>query len=155
MACVQVYIKNLDYDKVVDLYYTNRQNESTALSVVSLNYISSIGNGNWEYWGGDTHVYVDGITELLNVTYEASDIGKTYHQILNLPVNASGAPVPTLPSPPAPYATPRGFGEDVTGYLAVDVGSESETALARIFLNINPPIPGAAKGELRTNDCPL
>jgi glucoamylase len=107
---------------------------------VSLNYLSSIGDGSWEYWGADVPIFVDGITKLLNVTYQATDIGKTYSQVLNRPVKASGAPEPTLPAPPAPYASPSGFGDDITNFLAVSVGSEAETAFARMFLNINPAI---------------
>ena len=84
----------------------------------------------------------------MNLTYQATDIGETYVQTLNLPVNASGAPAPTLPSPPAPYATPRGFGADITSWLAVSVGSEAETAFARMFLNINPDVEGAAEGTV-------
>ena len=44
------YIANLDYDKVVTLYYTNRQNESTPLSSLTFGYSKSIGNGYWELW---------------------------------------------------------------------------------------------------------
>ncbi len=80
---------------------------------MDLNYISSVnGSDNhddWEYWGAATPVYVDGISELLNITFEALDIGQSFDQILNVPVEASGAPIPSLPAPPAPYATPLGF----------------------------------------------
>ena len=138
----------MNYNKIVDLHYTNRQNESTPLSVVSLAYQSSIGDGSWEYWNARTPVYIDGITELLNLTYQATDIGQTYLQILDLPVKASGASEPSLPAPPAPYATPLGFGEDITQFLAVSKGSEAEIALARMFLNINPAIAGAANGTV-------
>lgn len=142
------YIANLDYDKTVSLYYTNAQDVSTPLSVVQFGYSSSIGNGSWELWTTSTPVYIDGITELLNLTYQATDIGETYVQILDLPVNASGPAAPTLPSPPKPYATPKGFGSDITSWLSVNVGSESETAFARMFLNINPAIDGDAEGTV-------
>lgn len=146
---VTVYIANLDYDKVVDLYYTNRQGESTPLSVVSLGYESSIGtNGLWELWGASTPVYIDGITELLNLTYAATDIGQTYYQVLNIPVNATGAPPPSPAAPPKPYASPTGFGDDITQWLAVDLGSESETALTRMFMNINPDVEGDVPGTV-------
>ncbi|KAK4541511.1 hypothetical protein LTR36_007957 [Oleoguttula mirabilis] len=140
------YIANVDYDKTVSLYYTNAQGQSTPLSVVNFGYSSSIGNGSWELWTTSTPVYIDGITELLNLTFLATDIGETYVQTLNLPVNASGASAPTLSSPPAPYATPKGFGSDITSWLSINVGSESETAFERMFLNINPAITGAAEG---------
>lgn len=146
---VQAYIANVNYNKIVNLYYTNRQNESTPLSVISLNYQSSIGSdGAWEFWGANTPVYIDGITELLNITYQATDIGETYHQILNIEVEATGAPEPSLPEPPAPYARPQGFGDDITAFLSPESnsGSEALTAFDRMFLNINPAIDGAAKG---------
>ena len=97
-------------------------------------------------WNTSTPLYIDGITELLNLTYQATDIGKTYVQILNLPVNASGAAAPTLAAPPKPYARPRGLAADITNWLSVNVGSEVETAFARMFLNIDPAVDGAAKG---------
>jgi glucoamylase len=133
---------------VVTLYYTNRQNESTAFSSLTFGYSSSIANTSWELWTTSTPVYVDGITQLLNLTFVASDIGQTYVQQLNLPVNASGAPEPTLPSPPAPYASPSGFSDDITSFLSVINGSESETAFTRMFLNINPAFEGAVNGTV-------
>ena len=139
---------NLSYNKVVTLYYTNRQNESTPLSVLDLNYGSGIANGNWELWNADTAIWIDGITEIRNLTYNDTDNGQIYDQVINLDVKASGAPEPTLPSPPAPYASPSGFGDDITKFLAVSSGSESEVALARMFLNINPAIKGDAKGTV-------
>jgi len=130
------YIANVNYNKVVSLYYTNAQNISTPLSVVTFGYTSSIGDGSWELWSTSTPVYIDGITELLNLTYQAIDIGQTYVQTLDLPVNATGPPAPTLPSPPAPYASPKGFGDDITSWLAISNGSEAEIAFQRMFLNI-------------------
>jgi glucoamylase len=112
-----------------------------------LNYQSSIGTDDeWEFWGANVPVYVDGITELLNITYQALDIGETYYDILNLEVIASGKPEPTLPEPPAPYASPRGFGNDITKFLAVQDGSEAEISFEGMFRNINPAIPGAKRG---------
>ncbi|KAK0969984.1 hypothetical protein LTS01_015969 [Friedmanniomyces endolithicus] len=140
------YIANVDYNKIVSLYYTNAQGQSTPLSVVNLGYASGIGNGSWELWSTSTPIYIDGITKLLNLTYQATDVGQTYVQTLNLPVSATGGPTPTLPSPPAPYATPKGFGGDITSWLSINIGSESENAFQRMFLNINPAIPGAAEG---------
>ena len=140
------YISNDDYDKVVTLYYTNAAGKATALSSNTLNYVSSISGTNFELWSSSTPIYYDGIQELLNITYQATDIGETYDQVLNKMVTASGAPAPTKSSPPAPYATPLGFADDVTEFLAVTPHSESETALQRMFLNINPAIQGAAQG---------
>ncbi|KAK5685543.1 hypothetical protein LTS10_003624 [Elasticomyces elasticus] len=139
------YVANVNYNKQLNLYYTNAQGQSTPLSVVGLGYTSSIGDdGTWELWGTTTPVYVDGITELLNLTYRAIDIGQTYVENLHLQVNATGIPPPTLPSPPAPYASPRGFGNDITSWLSID--AETTTAFERMFLNINPAVPGAVKG---------
>ncbi|KAF2769099.1 glucoamylase precursor, partial [Teratosphaeria nubilosa] len=140
------FIANLDYNKVVTLYYTNRQNESTPLSSLTFAYSGPIAGTNWELWTASTAVYIDGITELLNITYQATDIGQTYVQTLNLPVEATGASEPTLPAPPAPYATPEGFSDDITAWLAVNSTGELETAFQRMFLNINPAVAGAAKG---------
>lgn len=145
---LQAYIANVDYSKVVTLYYTNRQNQSTPLSVLSLDYQSSIGDGGWEYWSANTPIYVDGISQLLNLTYQATDIDQTYDQALDLPVHASGSAEPTLPSPPKPYASPSGFGDDITTFLAVSAGSEAEIAHTRMFLNINPAITDAANGTV-------
>ena len=114
---------------------------------MSLGYLESIGtDGKWEFWGANTPIYVDGITELLNITYQATDIGKTYDQILDIEVKASGAAAPTLPQPPKPYAQPQGFGNDITKFLSVSSGSEAETAFEQMFVNINPAVQGAAKG---------
>ncbi|KAK6434864.1 hypothetical protein LTR95_008952 [Oleoguttula sp. CCFEE 5521] len=145
---VSVYIENVNYNKVVSLYYTNAQNQSTPLSVISLGYQNSIANTNYETWGANTPVYIDGVTELLNLTYQAVDIGQTYTQILDLAVTASGPPAPTLPSPPKPYATPNDFQNTITKWLAVEDGSESEIAFTRMFLNIQPAIPGAVNGTV-------
>ena len=43
---------------------------------------------------------------------------------------------------------PSGFGQDITTWLSVSIGSELETAFSRMFLNINPAIKGAAKGTV-------
>ncbi|GAB7358770.1 hypothetical protein MBLNU230_g3996t1 [Neophaeotheca triangularis] len=129
---VTAYIANVNYNKAVNLYYTNRQDESTPLSVVGLNYRSSIGDDNtWELWGSSTPIYIDGITELLNITYRAVDIGQTYSEQLGFQVEASGAPEPSLPSPPAPYASPS-----------------ADLSLAKMFVNINPAIGGADLGTV-------
>ncbi|KAI7361390.1 glucoamylase precursor [Hortaea werneckii] len=144
------YIANVNYNKVVTLYYTNRQNESTPLSSLTFGYSSSIDDGSWELWTTSTPVYIDGITELLNLTYRATDIGETYVQQLDLSVDATGTPEPSLPAPPAPYASPLGFGDDITDWLAVkgnpNVDSEAKLAFQRMFLNINPAVEGAVDG---------
>ena len=102
----------------MNLYYTDGAGASTPLSVISLGYQSDASPGTWENWGASTVVYVDGITSLLNVTYDAVDVGQVYDQILRLKVNASGAPIPTPAGPPAPYATPLGFSQVGFGLFA-------------------------------------
>ena len=142
------YIENDDYDKVVTLYYTNSAGQSTPLSSTTLNYESSIAGTNFELWGSTTPLYYDGIKKLLNITYQATDIGETFTQQLNKAVTPSGAPIPAPSSPPAPYATPLGFADDVTNFLAVTPNSQAELSLARMFTNINPAIAGHASGTV-------
>lgn len=138
--------ENLDYDKIVTLYYTNAQGVSTPLSALGFGYYSSIPNTNWEIWGTSTpDVNLDGITTLLNITYMATDIGQTYVQQLNIPIVSSG-PVPTSASPPLPYASPTGFADDITQWLAPVPGSEAALAKTLMLRNIN--VPGAANGTV-------
>ena len=142
------YIQNIDYDKVVTLFYTNRQDVSTALSAVALNYNASVEN-NFELWASSTPIYFDGITRLLNITFQDTDSGKAYVQILNLPVSASGAPEPTPNvTPPLPYATTSRFSNDITQWLAPHGNSAAGLAKSLMFTNINPDITGAAAGTV-------
>ncbi|KAF7846537.1 hypothetical protein BT93_L4186 [Corymbia citriodora subsp. variegata] len=145
---VSAYIANLDYDKVVTLYYTNRQNVSTPLAAISLGYNSSVSNTNWEIWGASTPVYIDGITEFLNLTYQATDLGDTYVQQLDIAVIASGDAAPSAAAAPSPYATPSGFSDDITQWLQAAKGSESAIAKTRMFININPDVEGAVNGTV-------
>jgi glucoamylase len=145
---VSVYIANVNYNKVVTLYYTNRQNISTPLASVALNYNSSIDNSNFEFWGASTPVYLDGITQLLNLTYQAKDIGQTYVQQLHVPVEASGNAPPAPAAIPSPYAKPSGFSEDITAWLSPTNDSQAAFAKSHMFLNINPDIEGAAVGTV-------
>jgi glucoamylase len=145
---VSVYIANVNYNKVVTLYYTDSQGVSTPLTSLALGYNSSIPNTNYEFWSASTPVYLDGITELLNLTYQAKDIGQTYVQQLQLDVKASGNAPPSPAAIPAPYASPNGFSDDITSWLAPKNGSQAEFSKTRMFLNINPDIDGAAKGTV-------
>lgn len=74
------------------------------------------------------------------------DNAQTYFQILNIAVQASGAPAPSLSSPPAPYATPQGFSQDISKFLSVSASSEASIAFDRMFLNINPSADDAIQG---------
>lgn len=145
---VSVYIANVNYNKVVTLYYTDSQGVSTPLTSVALGYNSSIPDTNYEFWSANTPVYLDGITELLNLTYQATDIGQTYVQQLQLAVEASGNPTPAPAAIPSPYATPSGFSHDVTAWLAPKNGSQADFSKTHMFLNINPDIDGAVKGTV-------
>lgn len=140
------YVENIDYDKIIEVYFTNAQNQSTPLSVIGLGYNSSIPNTNWEYWSSSTPVYVDGITELINITYAATDVDQFYYEVLNIAVVASGNPIPSAAAPPTPYATPSGLADDITTYLAPTNGSEAGLSKVLMFDNID--IPGAANGTV-------
>lgn len=100
----------------------------------------------WEFWSSVTgQVNLDGITDLVNITFQAVDIGETYVAVLNLPVTASG-PAPSTTTVPAPYATPRGFSQDITSFLAPINSSEAGISKVRMFNNIN--VPGSANGTI-------
>jgi len=140
------YVANLDYNKVVTLYYSDVQGQSTPLSTADFNYVSSVDGSNYELWTTSAPAWINGIQKLLNITFVASDLGETYTQQLNVAITASGGPVPTLPAPPEPYATPSGFGDDITTWLAAKNGSQTSASLAKMFVNVNPAIEGAVKG---------
>ncbi|KAL9093977.1 MAG: hypothetical protein Q9165_003647 [Trypethelium subeluteriae] len=142
--------KNLDYDKAVTLYYTNGTNVSTPLNTASLGYISDApGASGWEIWGSnDTEAHFDGATQLLNLTYAATDIGQTYSEQLGLPVAASGVLAPSdLPAPKS-YASPSGLSQDITSWLAPSGGNASEVVNAKNLMFANVNTPGAANGTV-------
>ncbi|TKX20854.1 glucoamylase-like protein [Elsinoe australis] len=143
-----VFIANLNYDKIVTLFYTDRRNVSTPLTSLSLGYRSSISDTNYEYWGSNAPIYLDGVSELLNLTYQAINIGQTFVQPLNIQVEASGAPEPTQPGPPAPYASPSGLADDITEWLRLDIESQATLSKRNMFSNINPSLPGVANGTV-------
>jgi len=144
-----IHQQNVNYNKIVTVYYTNALGQSTPLSVIQLGYQGNapgVPIYTWELWGASTpQVNLDGITTLLNVTFRALDIGQTYVSVLNLPVTASG-PLPTTTSLPAPYATPKGFSQDITNFLAPINNSQAGVSKARMFNNIN--VPGSANGTV-------
>ena len=145
---VTAYVANLDYDKVVTLYYTNRQNVSTALSVIGLGYNSSV-EDEFEIWGAYTPVYWNGITQLSNLTFQATDLGETFSQSLNLTVSASGTAAPSPDTtPPRPYATPSGLSQDITTWLSTNGTSQAISAKRFMFSNINPNVSGPANGTV-------
>jgi glucoamylase len=147
---VTAYIANLDYNKLVTLFFTNRQNVSTPLASISLNYIEGVAS-NFELWGSAVPIYIDGITELLNLTYQATDIGETFVQQIDIPVVASGASEPSPAAPPTPYATPLGLSSDITAWLQTNTTSEAVVAKSRMFSNINTNVTGATNGNSRND----
>jgi len=141
------YVANIDYDKIVQVYFANGQNESTPLSVIGLGFVEFVpGNDYWQFWSSSTSVYIDGITELINITYAATDINQFYYEILDIPVVATGNPIPPPATPPTPYATPKGLAVDITEYLAPS--NNSEASLAKVLLFNNIDVPGAANGTI-------
>ncbi|PNS19171.1 Glucoamylase [Sphaceloma murrayae] len=143
-----VFIANLNYDKTVTLFYTDRNNVSSPLTSLSLGYQSSIPDSNYEYWGSNTPIFLDGISDLLNLTYRAVNIGQTFVQPLGLDVVASGAPEPAPAAPPAPYASPSGLADDITEWLRLDMDSQATLSKSVMFSNINPDLPGVANGTI-------
>ncbi|KAL9090377.1 MAG: hypothetical protein Q9159_002004 [Coniocarpon cinnabarinum] len=139
-------VANVNYDKIVQLYYTDANDVNSALTVLGLGYASSVPDTNWELWfAGDPYAYLDGVTHLTNITYQATDIGQTYDQQLGQTVTASG-PTPTTSTIPAPYASPTGFSQDITDWLAASTGSQAANALSYMFTNIE--VPNAANGTV-------
>lgn len=143
------YIKNLDYDKLVTLYWNNKYHQSTPLNSGQLGYASSI-DDNWEIWDFNASVVPDGVSTFLNLTFEATDIGQNYYQTFdsNFTVRATGDPIPDPAEPPIykPYASPSGFSDDITEWIAATDGSEAALSLKRMLSNIN--IAGAYPGTV-------
>lgn len=130
----------------MQLFYTNADGDATALTVIQLSYQSDVANTNFEIWGANTpNVYLDGISKITNITFQATDTGQTFNQQLNLAITASGS-TPTTSSIPAPYATPTGFSDDISTYLAASSGSNAALAKQYMFLNID--VANAANGTV-------
>lgn len=89
-------------------------------------------------------MYLDGVTKLINITYEAVDINQNYVQVLNLDVEATGDPAPAPPPDPVPYAKPQGFSQDITDYLKISKSAQPGICKKRMFDNISAE--GAVKG---------
>lgn len=136
----------MDYDKIVQLFYTDATDANTALTVLGLGYASDVPNSNYEIWyGANPNAYLDGVTHLTNITYQATDINQNYNQQLGQNVTASG-PTPATSTIPAPYASPTGFSEDITDWLATSPGSQAANSLSFMFTNIE--VPDAANGTV-------
>lgn len=128
--------QNVNYNKIVSLYYSNANGQSTPLNQIQLGYASSIANTNYEIWTSNTpDVNLDGIQKLLNITYQALDIGQTYVERLQLKVVPSG-PAPTVSKPPVPYSTPAGFSSDITKWLRIRGGIQLPLVKKLMFNNI-------------------
>ncbi|RVD85500.1 uncharacterized protein DFL_003821 [Arthrobotrys flagrans] len=142
---VSAWVQNVNYNKVVQLYYANAKGEVTPLSVVSLGWIQMAdGTDNgWEFWAAQTPVYLNGLTKLVNITYDALDIHQQYVQPLDLDVEPSGPPPPDPPEAPKPYASPQGFSTDISDWMATSA-TQAGISKKRMFDNISPK--GAVKG---------
>jgi len=148
------YVANLDYDKVVTLYYTNYQDQDTRLGGMELSYESSIGSdGYWQYWSVNGPVFMTGIAELLNITYQATDIGKTYFELLNIKVGPYIGPTPELFDLLPPYTTFEGFAKDIDHYLGLSHDAETAVCMDNMFRNIDPTIPGDYPGTVVAGRC--
>ncbi|KZF26424.1 glycoside hydrolase family 15 protein [Xylona heveae TC161] len=146
---VVAYVKNVDYDKIVTLYWTNADGVSTPLNAFTLGFQSQANpDWSWELWGASGSLYPDGITSFVNITYQALDVGQTYVQQLGQKVIATGAAIPNSPQPPVytAYATPKFFSDDITQWIAANNNSEAGISKTRMFNNID--IPGAAPGTV-------
>ena len=132
------------------LYFTNGANESTPLNSQSLSYISDAPDvTGWEIWGAnDTDAYFDGVTQLLNLTYAATDVNQNYAQQLGLAVTPSGAQAPSDIPQVQPYASPSGLSQDITSWLALSSGNTSEAVTAKNLMFANVNIRGAATGTV-------
>lgn len=151
---LQAYVANLDYDKIVTLYYTNDDDESTRLGGMELSYVSSLGSdGYWQYWSVNGPVFMTGIYELLNITYQATDIGKTYYELLNIKVGPYIGPTPELFDLLPPYTTFEGFAEDIDQYLGLSRNAETAVCMDNMFRNINPSVPGDYPGTVVAGRC--
>nr|P42042.1 RecName: Full=Glucoamylase; AltName: Full=1,4-alpha-D-glucan glucohydrolase; AltName: Full=Glucan 1,4-alpha-glucosidase; Flags: Precursor [Blastobotrys adeninivorans]CAA86997.1 glucoamylase precursor [Blastobotrys adeninivorans] len=143
------FVKNLSYDKLVTLYWTNADNKSTPLNAGSLDYVKAASDDqSWELWSLNVTTVPDGVDALLNITYVAASIGKTNSQQLNVQVEATGDPIPTpqIPTIYKPYASPSDFSDDITNWLKPS--NDSQTGIAKSFLFNNINIPGAAPGTV-------
>ncbi|KAF3916431.1 Glucoamylase [Orbilia brochopaga] len=143
---VSAWVQNVNYNKVIQLYYADATGKVTPLSIISLGWaqMAEGTNNGWEYWTSQTPVYLDGITKLVNLTYQALDIHQQFAQSLDIKVIPSGPPPPAPPPEPVPYAQPQGFSSDISDYLTVTATSQSGISRKRMFDNISPE--GAVKG---------
>lgn len=121
------------------MYYSNSDGQVTPLTVIALGYVETLSNSanpDMQIWAATTpDVNLDGIDELVNITYSATDVGLFYSEQLNIPVTATG-PAPTTSAAPVPYASPTGFSSDITDFVAPEAGSEAGIAKAFMFNNI-------------------
>lgn len=83
----------------------------------------------------------EGITTSLNLTYQATDVGETYDQQLDLIVVASGSTAFTEQIPPVytPHAAPSGFSNDILSWTATGNSNSIPASISfqRMLMNIN------------------
>lgn len=127
----------MSYSKLLNVYYTDAEGEATPLTVIPLGYGSDVsGSAGWENWFASVpYVYLDGISQIVNVTYQNTDAGTTYTATPNVSVVASG-PTPTTSTIPAAYASPTGFAADIDSYIAATSASYAGAAKTLLFNNV-------------------
>ncbi|KAF3912754.1 Glucoamylase [Dactylellina cionopaga] len=143
---VSAWIQNVNYNKVVQLYYADAAGRVSPLNAISLGWVRMADgtNNGWEYWAAQTPVFIDGVSKLINITYDALDVHQQFIQTLNIEVEPSGPPAPPPPPEPVPYAKPQGFSSDISDYLNVSPSTQPGISKKRMFDNISPE--GAVRG---------
>ena len=133
--------QDTDYDKLVNIFYSDKKGQSTPLTQIQLGYVETLSgsiNPHMQIWAASTSDLPDGISSLINITYAATDVGEVFTQQLNIPVVAQG-PKPTPPAPPKPYASPSGFSDDIANFVAAKSGSEAAIAKPVSYTHLTLP----------------
>lgn len=140
----EIFVHNDGYDKTVFLYYNNNAGESTALTVLAGEFYEELDN-DWELWSISSPIYQEeGLSKLLNVTFNSINTGDTYSQELNIEVEQEGEIEDTTTTPEAEI-TPSGLSEDIDNWLnPTDVNSQAYISKNRLFdnINVNGSVPG-------------
>lgn len=139
-----LFVHNDGYDKNVYLYYENTEGDSTPLTVLAGQFLKDLGN-NWELWSISSPIYQEeGLTKLLNVTFDSITTGEVYSQELNIEVEQEGE-IKESEKAPEPKVTPSGFYEDIDNWLnPTDLNAQSYKSKTRVFdnINVNGSVPG-------------
>jgi len=140
----EVFVHNDGYDKTVYLYYNNIEGESTPLTVLAGSFYEDLGN-DWELWSISSPIYPEeGLTKLLNVTFNSITTDKTYSHDLDIEVEQEGEVAKESPTPSAAIS-PTGFYKDIDDWLNPnDTSAQAYKSKTRVFdnINVNGSIPG-------------